>query len=252
MASPRRVEPSSSAAQPLTPPAEPHTKQTAAIPTPQTAPPTSLADTGTGKRPRDARLIHMLLASMGVTAYQERVPIQLLDFAYRYTSGVLQDALHLQAEGYPETGNQTGGGGRGQHINNDFSSLNLQALRLSIQSRMHYQFQQGLPKEFLTTMAEERNRIALPRGTSGGDHSAGPTLGGMRLPHERYCLTGVGWGLKDEWDSAGEEEEEVEGAGQDHELGEEEEAEQAAENEMFEDAMDPDGGEVEDDDMPDA
>lgn len=30
-------------------------------------------------------------------------------------------------------------------------------------------------------------------------------VGGVKLPHERYCLTGVGWGLKDEWESEGEE-----------------------------------------------
>ncbi|KAK4951632.1 Transcription initiation factor TFIID subunit 9, partial [Elasticomyces elasticus] len=37
---------------------------------------------------------------------------------------------------------------------------------------------------------------------------------GMRLPDERYCLTGAGWGLKEEWESQGEEsadEDEVDG-----------------------------------------
>jgi transcription initiation factor TFIID subunit 9B len=40
--------------------------------------------------------------------------------------------------------------------------------------------------------AEKRNRVALPRI----DRSFG-----MQLPPEKYCLTGVGWGLKEEWDS---------------------------------------------------
>lgn len=199
----------------------------------------------------------MLLASLGVTAYQERVPLQLLDFAYRYTSGVLQDALHLQAEGYPETGNQTGGGGRGQHINSDLSNLDLQALRLSIQSRMHYQFQQGLPKEFLLDMATEKNRVGLPgvgRGRPKENEESGATVGGMTLPHERYCLTGVGWGLKDEWDSEGEEE--VEASGQAGPMREEEDDENTAMEDMediFGDAAEPDGVGVEDDmDMADA
>ena len=42
------------------------------------------------KRPRDARLIHLVLANFGVNAYQERIPLQLMDFAYRYTSSTLQ------------------------------------------------------------------------------------------------------------------------------------------------------------------
>ncbi len=43
-----------------------------------------------------------------------------------------------------------------------------------------------------------------------------PSVGrdwGVRLPHEKYCLTGVGWGLKEEWESEIEEEEEGAGEG---------------------------------------
>lgn len=50
----------------------------------------SQLDNGHSKRPRDARLIHLVLANYGVSAYQERVPLQLMDFAYRYTSSTLQ------------------------------------------------------------------------------------------------------------------------------------------------------------------
>src|SRR5690242_19093890 len=72
--------------------------QTATLPASSgnpTVPLTSAHDSGLGKRPRDARLIHMLLSNLGVTAYQERVPLQLLDFAYRHSSSILSDALHL-------------------------------------------------------------------------------------------------------------------------------------------------------------
>ena len=44
--------------------------------------------------------------------------------------------------------------------------------------------------------AAERNRIALPKVERSY---------GVQLPPEKYCLTGVGWGLKDEWESEGEE-----------------------------------------------
>ncbi|KAI9719413.1 MAG: hypothetical protein M1812_003484 [Candelaria pacifica] len=194
-------------------------------PTTTNLPSSSLSDNGLTRRPRDARLIHMVLANLGVTAYAERVPLQILDFAYRYTQATLQDALHLSSEGYgvsssstnnnnnnnnnntgnpTTTGNTTGnitttsskGTGAG---GSDLSHITLPALRLSIASRTNYQFQPSLPKEFLLELANERNRIGLP--VVGRDW-------GVRLPHEKYCLTGVGWGLREEWDSEGDEVEE--------------------------------------------
>lgn len=156
-----------------------------------TLPTTSLNDDGLSKRPRDARLLHMVLANLGVTAYQERVPLQLMDFAYRYTSSTLQDALHLTTEGYGNSGN-TSGGGRGAGNHNDMSSVTLSSLRLSIASRTHYQFNPTLPKEFYHEIAQERNRVALPAVSKDW---------GLRLPPEQFCLTGVGWNLKEEWDS---------------------------------------------------
>lgn len=176
----------------------------------------------------------MLLASLGVTAYQERVPLQLLDFAYRYTSGVLQDAVYLASEGYAGAVAEGGGGGPtrgggGGGGGSELSSVSLQAVRLSIASRLHYQFQTGLPKEFLMDVAAERNRIALPGAARYGDAAAAAAgggaaggkgqqqassviMGGMRLPPERFCLTGTGWNLKDGWESDGEEDVDVEGA----------------------------------------
>ena len=223
MASPRPAQAAGST-QPLTPPddqsssANPTSSSQNAAPnqadtTIPSVPPTSLNDNGKYRRPRDARLIHMLLASLGVTAYQERVPLQLLDFAYRYTSTTLQDAVHLAMEGY--AGVPTGPGetsvstssGRGVV---ELNTITLQALRLSIASRLHYQFQPGLPKEFLIDVAAERNRIALPGVARGGETAAKSSfsnvaLGGMRLPPERFCQTGTGWNLKEEWESEGEE-----------------------------------------------
>ena len=102
------------------------------------------------------------------------------------------------------------------------NTVSLPALRLSIASRLHYQFQTGLPKEFLMDIAAERNRVALPgasRGfgdtptsaaaataTSGAAGRTSTVMAGMRLPPERFCLTGVGWNLRDGWESDGEEE----------------------------------------------
>ncbi|PWY92009.1 TFIID-31kDa-domain-containing protein [Aspergillus heteromorphus CBS 117.55] len=248
MASPNHTQPST---HPITPPAEPSTATTNANttsqptapnsnpnPNPNTTttttantnttlpaaaptqiPSTSLKDSGKTRRPRDVRLIHMLLSSLGVTAYQERIPLQLLDFAYRYTSSVLQDAVHLATEGYAGS---TDGGPSSSRAPAEINSVSLPALRLSIASRLHYQFQPGLPKEFLMDVAAERNRVALPGASRGFDTQGAAkapaanqsvVMGGMRLPPERFCLTGTGWGLKDEWESEGEEEEVVEGEG---------------------------------------
>ena len=145
----------------------------------------TMNDNSNSKRPRDARLIHMILANLGVTSYQERVPLQLMDFAYRYTSSTLQDALHLTQE----TQIQSGKGGA---ANADLNTITLPSLRLSVASRTHYQFNPTLPKEFYQDLATERNRVALPQW---------PRDSGLKLPPERYRLTGTPWSLKDEWES---------------------------------------------------
>ena len=147
--------------------------------------PSISTDDGLGRRPRDSRLLHTVLANLGVTAYQERVPLQLMDFAYRFTTSTLQDALHLTSEGYGAQASSTG-----KAANNDMSAVSLSSLRLSIESRTHYQFNPTLSKEFYHEIAQERNQVQLP--------SVGKDLG-LRLPPEQYCLTGVGWKLKDEW-----------------------------------------------------
>jgi transcription initiation factor TFIID subunit 9B len=134
---------------------------------------------------------------MGVHAYSERVPLQLLDFAYRYTSSVLSDALSY-GEPVPAPSGKKGAN------SGDESGVSLAALRTAVAAKAGYQFQPALPKEFLAEVAGERNRVALPRVEREF---------GVRLPPERYCLTGVGWGVRDEWESEGEEEVEV-GQGQ--------------------------------------
>lgn len=198
----------------------------------------SFADNGLSKRPRDARLVHMILASNGVTAYQERVPLQLMDFAYRYTSSTLQDALHLTSEGYGTAG--PGGGGRGASAAQDLSNITYQSLRLSIASRTQYQFSPNLPKEYYQEQAQERNKVALPK--VGRDW-------GLRLPPAQYMLTGNGWGLQEEWDEEIGEEDgggDVLGAmevdrdahgGEDEDANEDEEGNERMED-VFEDGVD--------------
>lgn len=164
----------------------------------------STQDDGQSKRPRDARLIHLVLSSLGINSYQERVPLQLLDFAYRYTSSVLSDSLRLSAEGYAGQPERTGGGrGRGGGAAGGEGAggegVTVTSLRQAIASRQGYTFQGHLPKEFLLEQAAERNRVALPKVERGY---------GVLLPEEKYCLTGVGWNLKEEWSDEDMEEDE--------------------------------------------
>jgi transcription initiation factor TFIID subunit 9B len=114
----------------------------------------------------------------------------LMDFAYRYTSSVLGDAFQFSNDGYYKTAT-----GRGADKE---PNITLDHLRLAMAARSNYQFQPTLPKEYLQQLAQEKNKVALPKPERQF---------GLRLPPEKYCFTGAGWGLKEEWD----EEEEVEG-----------------------------------------
>lgn len=156
----------------------------------------SLSDSGLSNRPRDARLLHMVLSSYGVTAYEERVPLMLMDFAYRYTSSTLSDALHFSSEGYGYTGNTSsgrggggGGGAAGGANSNTLSDITLPALRLSIHSRTHYQYNPTLPSSVYVEMAQERNTVALPPLKKEW---------GTILPPEQYCLLGNGFQMEEE------------------------------------------------------
>jgi len=168
---------------------------------------TSLQDNGLSKRPRDARLIHMLLSSLGVTAYQERVPLQLLDFAYRHTSSILSDSLHLSSDAYVSQQTRARDVPAGGGFRDADGQVSVNAVQLAIQSRLQYQFSGGngggLSKVFLLETAQIRNKVNLPRVLQNE--------WGVRLPSERFVLTGVPWGLKDEWEMDVDDERQADG-----------------------------------------
>lgn len=132
---------------------------------------------------------------MGVHAYTERVPLQLLDFSYRYTSGVLTDAVSYE----PPTSTATAKSKRGADKAEDDGGVSLNALRTAVGARAATQFAGMLGKEFMAEVASERNRIALPRVEREY---------GVRLPPERYCFTGIGWDVRGRWEEEVEEEDE--------------------------------------------
>jgi transcription initiation factor TFIID subunit 9B len=139
----------------------------------------------------------MLLTSLGVTAYQERVPLQLLDFAYRHSSSILSDALHLSSDAYVSQQTRAKDAPPGGSNATD-GQVTVNAVHLAIQSRLQYQFSggSGLSKEFLLETAQNRNKVALPRVLQNE--------WGVRLPSERFVLTGVPWALKSELETVDE------------------------------------------------
>lgn len=136
-----------------------------------------------GDTPRDVRLLHLILASMGVTSYQDRVPLQLMDFAYRFTHGVLQDALLYNDHAHSSTTTTPAGLGPA-HV-----PLTTEDIRLAVASRVNYQFKPAPPKELLLELAQEKNRKPLPTVQEQW---------GLRLPPEKYCLTAKEWDFEEE------------------------------------------------------
>ena len=170
-------------------------------------------------RPRDARTLELLLTAQGVTAFEPRVPLLLLDFAYRHTSSVLSDALHLSADPYTSHAgarpSQTSGAAP---VNVGDATVSANAVHLAVATRLGYQFRAGggaASKEWMLELARERNKVALPKVAA---HEWG-----VRLPNERFVLSGVSWGLKDVWAGM---------AGEDDDDEEEEEEQEDAEEAM--------------------
>jgi transcription initiation factor TFIID subunit 9B len=132
--------------------------------------------------PRDVRLLHLIFATQGIQNYQDHVPLQLMDFAHRYTTSVLRDALTYNDHAKPVNVNT--------NLNsNTNTTVNTDDIRLAVAARTNYQFKPAPPKELLLDLAEERNSKPLP-----------PVIPkwGLNLPPEKYCLTARDWDTLDE------------------------------------------------------
>lgn len=127
--------------------------------------------------PRDVRLLHLIFATQGIQNYQDHVPLQLMDFAHRYTTSVLRDALIYNDHAKPININT--------NLNsNSNTTVNTDDIRLAIAARTNYQFKPAPPKELLLELANERNSKPLP-----------PVIPkwGLNLPPEKHCLTARDW-----------------------------------------------------------
>lgn len=160
-----------------------------------------MTPSATAPRPRDQRTVELLLTAQGVSAFETRVPLLLLDFAYRHTASILSDALYLGSDPYTTHAgakpSATAGGTATVPGTGGDATVSANAVKLAIGSRLVYQFRGGgsmtggggISKDSLSQLAADRNKVALPR--------VPPGEWGVRLPSEKFVLSGVGWGLRD-------------------------------------------------------
>ncbi|KAI9143945.1 transcription initiation factor IID, 31kD subunit-domain-containing protein [Paraphysoderma sedebokerense] len=115
--------------------------------------------------PQTAKLLALLMQSMGIDESDPRVTQMLLEFAHRYIIDTLHDSLL-----YSDHAGRT--------------EIDIEDVKLAIQSRVNYSFATPPPKDFLLEQAKEKNSIPLPL--------VGESLG-LRLPPEQFCLTSVNY-----------------------------------------------------------
>lgn len=136
-----------------------------------------------------------------MTAYEPRVPLLLLDFAYRHTSAILSDSLQLSADPYvSQAGSKPSASSGAIAMAAGEAPVTANAVKLAIGAKLAYSFRGGssgggISKEYMQELARERNKVALPKIV--------PNEWGVRLPNERFVLSGTSWGLKNGWEEEG-------------------------------------------------
>ncbi|KAJ9116407.1 hypothetical protein QFC22_004849 [Naganishia vaughanmartiniae] len=128
--------------------------------------------------PNDAKLIALMLAARGIQDADERVLHQLLDFAHRYTSDILQDA-----QAYADHANRPG-------------RVETEDVELAVQARSGWEFTEAAPKDpfsrpfykqYLLPIARELNKIPLPTLSAAYSHIALPEPH-LMLGHPNFTL----------------------------------------------------------------
>ncbi|KAL7414216.1 transcription initiation factor TAFII31 [Mrakia frigida] len=118
--------------------------------------------------PRDARVIALILASKGIDDTTPQVLHQLLEFAHRYTTDTLLDALT-----YSE---HAGKGGK----------LDVEDVSLAVQAKVNWSFKEGGERDFLIPLAQSVNSNPLPPV---------PETPFLRLPNPKDLLTAPNFNL---------------------------------------------------------
>uniref|UniRef100_F6VW37 TATA-box binding protein associated factor 9b n=2 Tax=Monodelphis domestica TaxID=13616 RepID=F6VW37_MONDO len=109
-----------------------------------------------------------ILKDMGITDYEPKVINQMLEFAFRYVTTILDDAKIYSSHAKKAT-------------------VDADDVRLAIQCRSDQSFTSPPPRDFLLDIARQKNQTPLPLIKP---------YSGLRLPPDRYCLTAPNYRLK--------------------------------------------------------
>ncbi|MFH4982778.1 hypothetical protein AB6A40_009487 [Gnathostoma spinigerum] len=110
--------------------------------------------------PRDAQVMQAMLREMGVTDFEPRVVSQLLEFAYRYTTEILEDARSISEHAGKKQIDESD-----VQFAVDNASCSWRSLRPD--------------RQLMIELAEQKNVIPLPPIRVNF---------GLRLPNDRFCL----------------------------------------------------------------
>lgn len=110
--------------------------------------------------PRDAQVMQAILKDMGITDYEPRVISQMLEFAYRYTTEILEDARSISEHG-----------GKKQIDEAD--------VQFAVENSASSSKSERPSRQLLVEFAEQKNAIPLPPIRQNY---------GLRLPNDRFCL----------------------------------------------------------------
>jgi len=119
--------------------------------------------------PKEAQAVAAILKEMNITDYEPGVTTQILEFVYRYVTGILDDARSLASYAKKT------------------KSVEMDDVKLAIQMHVEKSFTTPPPRELLLDIARQRNAVPLPSIKAQC---------GLRLPPDRYCISGTNYRLK--------------------------------------------------------
>lgn len=119
-----------------------------------------------GNLPHDAQVMEAILKEMGIADYEPRVISQMLEFAYRYTTEILEDARSISEHA-----------GKKQIDEAD--------VQFAIDNSGFWKSERP-SRQLLVEFAERKNAVPLPPIRQNY---------GLRLPNDRFCLVqpNVAW-----------------------------------------------------------
>ncbi|TKY57115.1 Transcription initiation factor TFIID subunit 9 [Spatholobus suberectus] len=119
--------------------------------------------------PRDATIVKSLLKSMGVEDYEPHVIHKFLELWYRYAVDMLTDA-----QVYSEHAGK--------------SAIDCDDVKLAIQSKLDFCFLQPPPREVLLELAQNRNKIPLPKTIAGPGIPLPPDQDTLISPNYMFAI----------------------------------------------------------------